>query len=507
MICLRSLRNSVTYPHFALVAVLIGAPGCITGVIRDAATHAPIEGATVVIEGKCTGSGCQSSSMASTTSDSDGNYVFDAYGDLKGSDQVQGLDLADGRETMTVTISKPGYEDTTLYFRPSYETVTSDDGKSYDVAHVQDVYLCPSTSADSDSDGLCDDAEVAYGSKPDSEDGDRDGFSDRAEIMGFDQIDLKFLGASPTKRDVFVYVDYYVPPIADGLTQVEQAFARAPSDGQGGNLGIALHVMQGQQIAAADQNPDLIGIKAGNWSQYDKIKNVYFPERYASIAHYALFANVLDSSDSSGWSRGIPGHDLVVTLGAWGGGTQLEQAGTFMHELGHLLGLQHGGDEGANCKPNYVSIMSYAYQVVGLFMDGQDGVLDYSRLQLGRVSETQLNEANGMTPTGSTQDSELAHYGAKFPRNGVCTSGSLVEGTLDGWLDFNGNHQRDGSVRVDLNANSLILDSFRPSQNDWVKLIHTGAVNGGGTIGDIVMAQSIDQIVPPDQMPPELERP
>src|SRR4051794_22108979 len=91
MICLRSLRNSVTYPHFALVAVLIGAPGCITGVIRDAATHAPIEGATVVIEGKCTGSGCQSSSMASTTSDSDGNYVFDAYGDLKGSDQVQGL--------------------------------------------------------------------------------------------------------------------------------------------------------------------------------------------------------------------------------------------------------------------------------------------------------------------------------------------------------------------------------------------------------------------------------
>ncbi|NUP00044.1 MAG: DUF11 domain-containing protein [Nonomuraea sp.] len=30
-----------------------------------------------------------------------------------------------------------------------------------------------------------------------------------------------------------------------------------------------------------------------------------------------------------------------------------------MHELGHNLNLRHGGDDGVNCKPNYVSVMNY----------------------------------------------------------------------------------------------------------------------------------------------------
>ena len=31
-----------------------------------------------------------------------------------------------------------------------------------------------------------------------------------------------------------------------------------------------------------------------------------------------------------------------------------------MHELGHNLGLRHGGGDDTRCKPNYLSIMSYA---------------------------------------------------------------------------------------------------------------------------------------------------
>jgi hypothetical protein len=218
-----------------------------------------------------------------------------------------------------------------------------------------------------------------------------------------------------------------------------------------------------------------------------------------------LYANALDSSTYSGWSRGIPGHDVVITLGSWGGGTQLEQAGTLMHELGHNLGLQHGGDEGTNCKPNYVSVMSYAYQTVGLFRDGQDGILDYSRLKLGSLSELALNEQTGMTPVAPTTPDELGRYGAKFSRGG-CFAGTLAQGTLRGPLDFNGNGRYDASVRVDLNGSGSALDSFRQSQIDWSKLIHTGAANGGGVIGDVVTIQSIDQVVPVDQMPPELER-
>ena len=40
---------------------------------------------------------------------------------------------------------------------------------------------------------------------------------------------------------------------------------------------------------------------------------------------------------------------------------QLESA-VFMHELGHTLGLVHGGDKtGENNEPNYLSIMNYWY--------------------------------------------------------------------------------------------------------------------------------------------------
>jgi hypothetical protein len=45
-----------------------------------------------------------------------------------------------------------------------------------------------------------------------------------------------------------------------------------------------------------------------------------------------------------------------------GGGTYDQQAGTFMHELGHALGLRHGGGDGVNGKPNYHSVMNYTWQ-------------------------------------------------------------------------------------------------------------------------------------------------
>ena len=51
--------------------------------------------------------------------------------------------------------------------------------------------------------------------------------------------------------------------------------------------------------------------------------------------------------------------------------------GTVMHELGHNLNLDHGGDSGANCKPNHVSVMNYDNQL-GIRRDGGGVILDYS---------------------------------------------------------------------------------------------------------------------------------
>jgi hypothetical protein len=73
----------------------------------------------------------------------------------------------------------------------------------------------------------------------------------------------------------------------------------------------------------------------------------------------------------------------VVTLGNFsaGVGSVQEQAGTLMHELGHNLGLRHGGCNDDNLRSSYGSVMNYAYQMDGLTRGGLRGVVDFSRGQ------------------------------------------------------------------------------------------------------------------------------
>ena len=40
-----------------------------------------------------------------------------------------------------------------------------------------------------------------------------------------------------------------------------------------------------------------------------------------------------------------------------------DQFETFNHEMGHLLSLMHGGTNHENYKPDYVSVLNYAYQL------------------------------------------------------------------------------------------------------------------------------------------------
>jgi hypothetical protein len=87
-------------------------------------------------------------------------------------------------------------------------------------------------------------------------------------------------------------------------------------------------------------------------------------------------------------------------------GTVEEQTGTLMHELGHTLALTHGGtyyedpdnpsvptDE-LNCKPNYLSVMNYLFQVRGFVDRG----FDYSGQTLAPLYKTtpQLSEYAGV---------------------------------------------------------------------------------------------------------------
>ena len=61
-----------------------------------------------------------------------------------------------------------------------------------------------------------------------------------------------------------------------------------------------------------------------------------------------------------------------------------------MHELGHTFGLGHGGDAMPNCKPNYLSVMNYMFQLGGLV--DAEGVphLGYSERRLRRCPRERL---------------------------------------------------------------------------------------------------------------------
>jgi hypothetical protein len=62
-----------------------------------------------------------------------------------------------------------------------------------------------------------------------------------------------------------------------------------------------------------------------------------------------------------------------------------DHVGTFLHELGHNLSLGHGGGDGINWKPNYLSIMNYFWQFSGLSFDfNGDGLGDGLGIDLDR---------------------------------------------------------------------------------------------------------------------------
>jgi predicted Zn-dependent protease len=65
-----------------------------------------------------------------------------------------------------------------------------------------------------------------------------------------------------------------------------------------------------------------------------------------------------------------------------------------MHELGHNLGLDHGGADDINCKPNYLSVMSYSRQFSSPIGNRP---LDYSRSSLVHLNESSLNEPDGVS--------------------------------------------------------------------------------------------------------------
>ncbi|MBI3448977.1 MAG: thrombospondin type 3 repeat-containing protein [Acidobacteria bacterium] len=307
-------------------------------------------------------------------------------------------------------------------------------------------HLCQDTDGngndDDDGDGLCDNWET------DGIDVDGDGTIDlplnnppyNANPKHKDLfVEIDYMQKNPADPN-----DVEKPSDAS-LIMVRNAFAAAKVDNPDGFRGVRLHFV-GSDAANPDEKklvdealPHSIRIGFDEdiatscpAASFDGLKSANFgtaaergdPNNAANILEakklafrYAIFAHQqADEVDPHGscvdnLSSGVaelPGNDLIVTMGGWdfsdlsffAGGVPSDcyageqgaacarrqaDAATFMHEFGHTLGLHHGGGDDINCKPNYVSVMSYAFQFRNML---STRLLDYS----GGVAGTSAND-------------------------------------------------------------------------------------------------------------------
>jgi hypothetical protein len=345
---------------------------------------------------------------------------------------------------------------------------------------------CSSGCPDADGDGLNDAWESAGG----------------IDLNGDDLItdaahDVLLPGADPGKPDIYVKYDYMVAtgtsstgrpphthqPPAAAIQQVVDAFAshgvNLRIDPQHDAIPEVLVTTLDPNPAPACAGPEFVTMATLRQQYLGNLKWAY---------HYGVFAHNATTPDNtiayqscprdpecgglpdptSSGSSDRPGQSFIVAFGydsdnGVPSGVEV-QAGTFMHELGHNFGLQHGylaapaPQACLTSKPNYISVMGYSYQggiavasapgstnLISCNVDGDcpsgthctDDLgaggnvcyrVDYSREKLLDLNEASLDEPFGVG--GGARDTDIVQYLA-------CGVTGTLPGPAYGAIDWN----------------------------------------------------------------------
>lgn len=274
----------------------------------------------------------------------------------------------------------------------------------------------------------------------------RDDLADGEEVVVADADFAEFPGCQQSPRG---YANYDPPPPDEGdvprslnceEVEIPVAIYGAPDtaasvDNQDGEDGIALHVDIGRDCGDANTH-------AGDWNGANVVpygagrhrnhQNCLSPQRQR-VFRYALGV-------PKGGQTDIGGRALAFHWNA---------PHTFAHELGHSSGLDHYGSAASgamNCKPQYRSIMNYAYGGETRLSLGEF-VFDFAGLPLSLNPEA-LCEGYGLGILDNSRDDiALEERQAAYDQTAFLTD-SIFEYYIDpetAGVDWN----RDGQIEPD----------------------------------------------------------
>ena len=334
---------------------------------------------------------------------------------------------------------------------------------------------------------------------------DNDGIPDGVERFGIRDAagnlttDMAALGADPCRPSIAVEMDYFVAPDHShepdpaAIQEVVDAFNAAPFPAVADcpYAGFPTQASGINFIADVDDALPVTAVvdeAAFGIAELDALRSSNFDADRTPYFFYNVWAHTHDGSSSSGVCCSAD-KGFMVTLGEWTdqNGTVRDQSGTIMHELGHNIGLGHGGGDGVNFKSNYLSIMNYRYQTIGLtnfdtwgatgFDPAQfiaNSTIDYSTSALPDLDETALDEAAGIG-----DGNRVAFW--------VDPTRTLRAGDARLGLDWNWNNSGlapfDNPVVVDLNGDRVCVTD---GDDDTLDTAPTGddvVQNGAVTTG------------------------